>query len=226
MAKFAIEPAGDMAKRARRLAGLAVLSLLAHAATLGLLALAHPHLRALPVPDAVYDVQVVRPVYLAPRRPPEGMTPPLAARPIKPRQVLRAPEQSDVAPLVTPRAQAPANAPPSAWTLAPPQPGAAASPPGLSRALRRGTAGCAHPDLLSRDERAACLERLGRGARDAPFIPPPIAADKQREWDEAAARKRAKWREREGTVPDPVPSGPSSPSQAPNPFPELWTPRN
>ena len=60
----------------------------------------------------------------------------------------------------------------------------------------------------------------------APFIPLPIAADKQREWDEAAARKRAKWREREGTVPDPVPSGPSSPSQAPNPFPELWTPRN
>ena len=217
-----------MARRASRLAGPAVLSLLAHVAMLGLLALAQPQLRARPTPEAVYDVQVVRPVYLPPARSAQDRTRPLAAQPIRPRRALRTPERSDVAPLVTPRAQAPANAAPSTspWAVSPPQAGAAAPPPGLSGALRRGTAGCAHPDLLSRDERAACLERLGRGARDAPFIPPPIAADKKREWDEAAARKRAKWKEREGAVSDPVPSGPSSPSQAPHPFPELWTPRN
>lgn len=207
----------------QRLALLVAASAGAHLGVLSLLALVRPHLHEAAAPP-VMNVEIV-PLYI-PQRMREAPPPrSLAAQPIRPRRALRPDERSDVAPLVTPNAAPPAAAS-GPWALGPPAPGSAQAPPDLRNALRRGSAGCATPQLLNKDERAACQERLGRGAKDAPFIPPPIAADKQSEWDAVAARKRAKWKEREGSVSAPIPSGPSSPSQAPNPFPEVWTPRN
>lgn len=205
----------------QRLALLVAASAGAHLGVLSLLALVRPHLHDA-APPPVMNVEIV-PLYVPRRTDEASPARNLAVQPIRPRRTLRPDERSDVAPLVTPNAPTTTSGP---WALSPPAPGPAQPPADLRNALRRGTGGCATPELLNKDERAACQERLGRGARDAPFIPPPIAAEKQSEWDKAAARKRAKWKEREGSVSAPVPSGPSSPSQAPNPFPEVWTPRN
>lgn len=215
-----------MKPRRRFRAGLVVgLSLLVHGVALTLLAFSHPQLR-LAQPAPIVEVEIV-PYFLPGPRREEIQTQPLAAQPIRPRRsLLRPDEERTVAPLVTRAAppQKPAEGP---WAVAPPVAGAPApSPPDLRRALRSGTVGCANLSLLSKAEREACQEKLGAGAKDAPYIPPPIAADKLGDWEAAAARKRAKWREREAPMPHPVPSGPSSPSQAPNPFPEVWTPHN
>lgn len=215
-----------MNARRRFRTGLVVgASVLVHGAVLALLALGHPQLRLAPPPPVV-EVEIV-PYFLPGPRRQEVQAEPLAAQPIRPRRsVLRPDEERTVAPLVTPAAprQKPAEAP---WAVAPPVTGAPApATPDLRRALRGGAVGCANLSLLSKAEREACQEKLGAGAKDAPYIPPPIAADKLGDWEAAAARKRAKWREREAPMPQPVPSGPSSPSQAPNPFPEVWTPHN
>lgn len=199
-----------------RLTLVLAVSGLAHVGVLALLATLHPQLRQAP-PPPVFEVEVVPRFLPGPARA-TARSEPAAARPLRPRRLLRPEERSDVAPLVTPAAPA---APDRRGA-----PGPAAPAADLRNALRRGAVGCANPSLLSKDERAACLEALGRGARDAPFIEPPIAPDKKSEWDKAAERKRAKWRAREGPLSAPVPQGPSSPSQAPNPFPEVWTPRN
>lgn len=207
-----------------RIGAIVAVSILLHAGMAALLALGRPELR-LAAPPPVMEVQVVpyfRPAHAQPRRPQE----PLAAQPIRPRRAVLRPkeEQSTVAPLVTRQAPPPTASGP--WAVAPPIAGSPAPPSAdLRQALRRGPAGCANPSLLSKAEREACLEKLGAGAKDAPYIPPPIAADKLKEWDKAAAAKRAKWRAREAPMPQAVPQGPSSPSQAPNPFPEVWTPR-
>lgn len=206
--------------------GLVVgVSVLVHGAVLTLLALSHPHLRIAP-PPAVVEVEIV-PYYLPSLQRPQRPSEPLAAQPIRPRRsLLRPDEERTVPPLVTPTAppQRPAEGP---WAVSPPVMGAPApSPHDVRRALRSGAVGCANLALLSKAEREACEEKFGAGAKDAPFIPPPIAADKLNDWERAAARKRAKWREREAPMPQPVPSGPSSPNQAPNPFPEVWTPHN
>lgn len=212
-----------MGARSRtRLYVLLGVSGLAHVAALGFLALQHPQLRQASAPP-VMDVEIV-PYYIPPRAERAlGRQPPLADRPIRPRRTLRPDETTSVAPLVTPNTPARPEGP---WAVSPPVAGAPAPPSAdLRQALRRGTVGCGNLTLLSREEREACQEKLGAGAKDAPFIAPPIGADKRREFDKAAARNRAKWRAREGPMSAPVPSGPSSPSQAPNPFPEVWTPR-
>jgi hypothetical protein len=78
--------------------------------------------------------------------------------------------------------------------------------------------------MLSREEREACQERLGAGARDAPFIPPPMDPRKRQAFDETAAKKEAYQRYKRGNVPPGITNEPR-PSEAPNPFPEVWTPR-
>ena len=206
-------------------AGLVVgLSLLAHGAVLALLALSHPQLRIAPPPPVV-EVEIV-PYFLPSLQRAQPRSEPLAAQPIRPRRSLQRPdEERTVAPLITKAAppQKPVEGP---WAVAPPVVGTPSpSPPDLRRALR-GSVGCSNLELLSKAEREDCQEKLGAGAKDAPFIPPPIAADKLKAWEADAARKRAKWKAREAPMPQAVPSGPSSPSQAPNPFPEVWTPHN
>jgi hypothetical protein len=200
-----------------------VVSGMAHLALLGFLALRHPELRSY-APPPVLEIQVV-PRYLPS---PSARTAPnqaAAQRPLRPRQAQRPAAQSSVAPLLAPAAPSPG---PS--TEREGAPATAGSPPpvssGLREALRRSPVGCANADavILDKAERERCMEMFGKGAKDAPFIPPPMARDKRRAFDAAAARKEANRRYRESNIPAGTVHEPR-PSEAPRPMPEVWTPR-
>ncbi|WP_309645969.1 hypothetical protein [Phenylobacterium sp.] len=149
-----------------------------------------------------------------------GQPPPktLADRPIRPRRALRLQADEIIAPLVTPLAPRPAMSPPG---LAAPAPGPAPSPR-VGAALRLGPVGCANPSLLTKAERERCLERLGAGAKDAPFYEPPMSPDKRKAFDAQAAKQQAYRRYKEGHIPPGVSTG----SLGMNPMPEVWTPHN
>jgi len=197
--------------------GVVAASAAAHLGVLALLAIHHPQLRQAEAPP-VFEVAVV-PLFLPPRRDHAAPPQPLASRPLRPRRILRPGETAPVAPLVTPRA-APAAAGPIAAPA--PSPAPAAASDALRGALRGGSVGCANPALLSKDERAACLEKLGAGARDAPFYEPPMSREKRREFDAAAARKEAYRRYKEGNVPPGLTPG----GLEMKPLPEVWTPHD
>lgn len=145
------------------------------------------------VPPPVYEVTIA-PRYVASRaeRPPQAK--PAPRRPLIPRRLIRPDEPLPVAPLVTPN-------PPRGQDARPDTPSAAAAPEGLRNALRRSAVGCANPERLTRAEREACLERLGAGAKDAPFIEPPMSRDKRMAFDRAAASKEAYRKYKEGNLP-------------------------
>ena len=65
--------------------------------------------------------------------------------------------------------------------------------------------------LLSRAERDRCLERLGRGAAEAPFIPPGMSSEKRALFDAAGAAKT----EARAALDRPAPT--PSPGIRPNP---------
>lgn len=175
----------------RRLSSWAVAaSVLAHLGVLTAVLLQHP---TLTIPDEpAGPPQAIIPVLILPRTPA-----PAAGRGAKPapiqlhRRALRnlAPE-IPVAPLILPAAKpAPAPVQPTAAVVV----REAAQPPPPPEALRaslRATLGC-NAAQLSRDERAACFERLGRGARDGPYLRQPLAAGKRADLDEAGAAKLA-----------------------------------
>lgn len=177
------------------------LSIAGHAGVLAILATAQPQLRQVESPP-VFEVTVApRFLTTAEDRPVPRET--AANRPLRPRRALRPDETSEVAPLIT------RNAPASTLrgdTVAPsvaPESGptAEASPDLLRNALRRGAVGCANPTLLSKAEREACLEKLGAGAKDAPFIEPPMSREKRAAFDEAAAKKQAYRRYKGQNIP-------------------------
>jgi hypothetical protein len=80
--------------------------------------------------------------------------------------------------------------------------------------LRRSDVGCANVGSvgLNRAEREACDERLGRGAKDAPFLEPGLALtrEKRQQLDAAAALKTARRAAAEGPAPRPTLEEPSS----------------
>lgn len=156
-------------------------SVAAHAGVLVLLAVNAPQLRTQAPPDEVFEVTVL-PRYVPREMLPEERRQAVQARPLTPRRLQRPDEPLPVAPLVTPNAPAPVMTP----GLVDPRLTAPAAQP---NALRRSVVGCANPSLLDKAEREACLDRLGAGAKDAPFIEPPMSRDKRRAFDEAAARK-------------------------------------
>ena len=133
------------------------------------------------------------PVLILPYTPP---TPPGVTekpRPIRLHRRRLRPESAppaEMAPLIAPRA------PPS--PAAPERPAAGQrritvqpSPAGqLAAVLRAGPVGCANPALLSLEERDACATRLGRGARQAAHLPPPLQPDKQADFEAAAEARR------------------------------------
>lgn len=188
----------------------------AHLAAFALLALVRPDLSPGPAPPPP-----VFQVLIAPRftpSPAQAQAQASPSRPLRVRRPAQADRRAEVPPLLVPET---AIAPPSTPT---PPADIPAVPPRLGETLRRGAVGCANPSLLSKEEQEACLERLGAGAKDAPFIEPPMSPDKRRDFDAAAAKKQANRRYREANMPVGVTPTPK-PSEAPNPFPEVWSPR-
>lgn len=166
----------------RRLTIVLAASGIAHLGMFALLAVNRPQLELNQAPP-IFDVEVV-PFIMPPRQDHAAPAQALASRPLRPRRMLRPDEATTVAPLVTP------NAPKAGEAFGPglaPSPASPGPPTDLRNALRRGGVGCANPTLLSKVEREACLEKLGAGAKDAPFIPPPIAKDKLRGFEEKTA---------------------------------------
>lgn len=129
------------------------------------------------------------------------------ASPVRPRAVA-APTPAAVLPL--PMAPVPAPAPPSPARKAGGGSGGAvggpgAGPPGgdLRGALRGSTVGCANRTAvgLNRREVEGCDERLGAGAKDAPFIEAPMDGAKRAGFDAEARRKEIIRKRKEAPPP-------------------------
>jgi hypothetical protein len=176
----------------RRRSWAILASIGAHLGVLTAVLLQHPTLH-IPVEPGGPPVAII-PLLILPRTPP-----PVGARGVKPAPIqlhqrqLRAPsEPTPVAPVVIapPKpAETPVQAPEPVTAKEAPQPSAAPVPDAMRAALRT-TLGC-NSDTLSRDERARCQERFGRGARDAPYLAQPLSKDKRTALEEAGAAKLA-----------------------------------
>jgi hypothetical protein len=168
-----------------------LLSVAAHVVVLTALAL-HAPMLVRPREEAGPPEPVI-PVLIMPRTPPP---PPGSREPPRPirlhrRQLRRGAEPPPIPPLTAERLPVPSSATGRAAAKPPRvtvQPSPAAQ---LSATLRRSAVGCATPDLLGPEERAACEERLGRGVREAPALPPAFSPSAQRELGRAAAAKEA-----------------------------------
>jgi len=184
-------------------------SVVGHAAFLIVLGLASPTVREVfvdPAPPPPVIVELFRPPP-PPREARRTAVSSPAPSPVRPRFVAPQPLRAAVAPLpMAPVQKSPA--PPAATQsrtgsgsgmgIAPGQPGGY-----LRGALRRSTVGCANDEAvgLTRREREGCDERLGKGAKDAPFIPAPMAAAKRAGFDAVAAEKARARERREKPVP-------------------------
>jgi hypothetical protein len=212
-------------KRRRNAIAMAV-SIALHAVVLTALALHAPRL-TIPHEEAGPPEPII-PILIMPRTPP---APPGAPQPspirLHRRHLPHEAAPPTEAPFVAPKEIPTPREPPPA-SHAPVQPRITVQPsPGnqLTTALRGGLVGCANPQLLTPAERDRCMERLGRGAAQAPYIAPPLPPAKQAAFDRAA---QAKARSRQGGVPVGVAS-PSSDSgasyrakpDAPPPLPAL-----
>lgn len=187
----------------RRGAWAIAASILAHLGVLTAVLLQHPTL-VIPV-EPSGPPEAIIPILILPHAPP-----PAAGQAAKPapiqlhrRQLRNMPTETPVAPVVIapPKpAEAPAPAP---GPPAPKEPPAPPPPSAAVRATLRTTLGCT--DLkapgLTREERAACLERLGRGARDAPYFGQPLSAEKRAALDQAGSAKLANRAALEGHAP-------------------------
>lgn len=181
--------------RRRRTTWAVAASLVAHLAVVVVVVLQHPQL-AMPIDDRGPPAPVI-PILLVPKTPPP--TPGRQAQP-RPIRLHRRPQpfippQVPTAPIAPPE---PAAAPPApSGPKAPPALHPAPQPEGpkgdVRTALRQGEVGCANPDAvgLNRAERDLCNEKFGKGAKTAPFLGLGLAADKQKLFDAAAAKKEA-----------------------------------
>ena len=192
---------------------IAAASAAAHVAVLALLAMHGPKFSMQAAPPTVFDV-TVEPRYVIEDQVRPEPTRPLLKRPLAPRRLVRPDEQLSVAPLVTSTAPGPAAAGPVDPRLT--------NPAALPNSLRRSAVGCANPALLDKAERDACLERLGKGAKDEPFIEPPMSPDKRRAFEEASAKKEAYRKYKEGNLPPGVTTKDGGPQM--NALPPIWPP--
>lgn len=170
-----------------RLAAIAAASVGLHAAVFAYLALDRPALASRNVSEQVFDVTLV-PLYLIE---PEHSRP----TPIRPRPARLSLTQSPIVPLRLPPVAA---SPTPIAPQASPASSAETTPDlaALGRALRSGGVGCRNQDMsgLSQEERAHCLERLGVGARNAPFYRPGIDPRKQANFDAWGEKKSLQWK--------------------------------
>jgi hypothetical protein len=189
----------------RRRSWAVIASVAAHLGVLAAVLSQHPTL-VIPTESAGPPEPII-PVLIMPRTPPppagQGVRPaPIqlhqrslhdtpAAPPVAP-VVLAAPKAAP-APIQGPVAVAPKEAPQQA-----------PAPPDAVRNLLRATLGCADA-RLSRDERAGCQERLGRGARDAPYLAPALSPEKRAMLEQAGTAKMAQKLAAERALPGAVP---------------------
>jgi len=181
-------------------------SVVFHAGLLALVVLHAPRL-APPAPEPGGPPIPIIPLLLSPRALPEDADGERGAIRLHRRQVRARDLPAHVRPLVAPVETPAAAAEPR--TVSSPAANEPARRLGealdLTRALR-SRVGCASPDLLSREEREACDDRLAAGARDAPYLGEGIDREKARAFDATAARKAADARYR--SAPPTPPSAP------------------
>lgn len=178
--------------RQRRTAITLAASLAAHAVVLSVVALQAPQLR---IPDEPGGPPTpVIPILILPKAPPAEPGGPPTPIQLHRRAPRNAQEPLPVAPLVTPAAE-----PPAAPQAPAANPAFQVRDEPLGRdvqAALRARVGCANPDAagLTRAERVACEEMLGRGAAEAPFLGLGLGRDKARELDAAGARKESDYK--------------------------------
>ncbi|HEV2533512.1 hypothetical protein [Phenylobacterium sp.] len=192
------------AKRGRRIAAVAA-SGAVHLLVLTALAL---HAPTLIIPDeAGGPPEPIIPVLLMPRLPPSAATAGVRPGPIRlhRRQLRVIPPDLPVAPLPAPERPPPPAAAPGPAAPLRPSPLPEGPRQEIQNTLRRSAIGCANPQAagLTRSEREACEERLGRGVREAPYLPGDAAmsADARSALGKAAAAKEADRRYIEGRAP-------------------------
>ena len=195
------------AKRGRRIAAVAV-SGAVHLLVLTELAL---HAPTLFIPDEPSGPpEPIIPVLLMPKTPPPSAT----AAGVRPgpirlhrRQLRVIPPDLPVAPLPIPEQPPPPPAAPG--PVAPLRPSTLPEGPRqeIQNSLRRSAIGCANPQAagLTRSEREACEEQLGRGVREIPYMPAGagMSAEARSVLGRAAAAKEANRRYREYAPPAP-----------------------
>jgi hypothetical protein len=197
------------AKRGRRIAAVAV----SGAVHLLVLAALAAHAPTLAIPDEpAGPPEPIIPVLLMPRLPPRASVQGVAPGPIRlhRRQRTPLPPNLPVAPLPVPELPP---LPPAAQA----GPSAALRPSQLpegprqeiQNTLRRSAIGCANPQAagLTRAEREACEEQLGKGTREVPYMPAGVgmSGEARSALAKAAAAKEANRRYREYAPP--VPGG-------------------
>ena len=197
--------------RRRRTSWAIGVSVIAHVAVLVVLALQSPTLRA-PLEQAGPPPAII-PILLMPRTPPPTAGRPTPPTPIRlhrrPQRFI--PPDAPVAPIAAPSPPAPAAAPPRPAPVAVHPAPLPAGPTGDVRtALRQGAPGCANQLAagLNHAERDLCEERLGKGARDAPYLEAGLgmSAGKKALLDAAAAAKEADYRYKRSAGAPPLPS--------------------
>jgi hypothetical protein len=182
----------------RRTIWAAAVSVIAHAVVLTVLALQKPML-LMPPEQAGPPVPII-PILLVPKTPP-----PVAGQKQKPQPIRlhRRPQRFvppevptiPIAPPTPPAAGPAAKAPVTVFHPAPLPEG----PKGDVRtALRQGPVGCANQLAvgLNKAERDLCDEKLGKGAKTAPFYEPGLAMSAQKKalMDRAAGNREADYR--------------------------------
>jgi hypothetical protein len=188
----------------RRRGVIVALSALGHLALFALIGLQAPQLRQMALPDRpTFDLRLIPPV------PTHRAAAPVAAQPtpVQPRPTPTPPKGVATLPL----APAPPGNPTGGGigTKTAPAPLPAAPGSDLKTALRGFSPGCRMRDAvgLTKAERDACDEKLGRGAATAPFIPAPMDPAKRRAFDAQAAKDERYRKYKEGNVPPGITPG-------------------
>jgi hypothetical protein len=197
--------------RRRRTSWAIGVSITAHVAVLVVLASQRPTLRM--ALEQAGPPPAIIPILLMPRTPPPTAGKPSPPTPIRlhrrPQRFI--PPDAPTAPIAPAAPPAPAAAParPAPVAMHPaPQP---AGPSGDVRtALRQGAPGCANQLAvgLNRAERDLCEEKLGKGAKDAPYLEAGLGMSpgKKALLDAAVAAKEADYRYKHNAGAPPLPS--------------------
>lgn len=191
----------------RRRSWATAASVLAHLGVLTVTLLQHPTL-TIPNEPGGPPVAII-PLLILPRTPAalagHGRRPAPIQLHRRPQRNL--PAEVPVAPAILPTPK-PVDALVNVQTPTTPRPSqSAAAPSDAVRATLRTTLGCTEDRmmLMSRDDRAGCQERLGRGARDTPYLAPALSPDKRALLDEAGDAKMARKLAAERPLPGALP---------------------